>query len=143
MSNALGGLLDRALNNFLISKRQGLNSIGQDGGPELSSGTLQLLGKLCATRFRSEANQPQSASQCRQDSIKEKSRNLGHASELRQIISRGKAKTDCNEITYPSSQLDRLAMALSDRQDQPPYACPVCDDRYYKKQFQIYCQTLL
>ncbi|XP_075213091.1 uncharacterized protein LOC142319563 isoform X2 [Lycorma delicatula] len=134
MSSALGGLLDRALNNLLCSKGQGQGQSGQENGPELSSGTIQLLGKLCAVRRKTEGSGGiLQGMQCRQDG-KEKNYSSALATELRQIISRGKCKTEnsspCNNTVSPSTTLDHLALVLANGQEQRPYACPICDDRF-------------
>lgn len=153
MSNALGGLLDRALNNLLGTKSKGSESV--DAQPELNSGALQLLGKLCAVKKRTGNDLKLSGGTLQllgrlravknKDEVQHKVHsNQSLATELRNILNRGKQSTPVNKAALaasvssppslatevnPINLLDHLAVCSNDVQ-QRPYGCPICGIRF-------------
>lgn len=153
MSSALGGLLDRALNNLLGTKSKGSESV--DAQPELNSGALQLLGKLCAVKKRTGNDLKLSGGTLQllgrlravknKDEVQHKVHsNQSLATELRNILNRGKQSTPVNKAALaasvssppslatevnPINLLDHLAVCSNDVQ-QRPYGCPICGIRF-------------
>ena len=103
----------------------------ENGVIRLSGGTLQLLGRLRAVKNKDEAQH-------------KTHNNQSLATELRNILNRGKQYTPVNKAALaasvssppslatevnPISLLDHLAVCSNDVQ-QKPYGCPICGIRY-------------
>uniref|UniRef100_A0A1B6EGH7 C2H2-type domain-containing protein n=1 Tax=Clastoptera arizonana TaxID=38151 RepID=A0A1B6EGH7_9HEMI len=141
MSNALGGLLDRALNNLLGAKQKNAEI---DAQPEL--GALQLLGKLCAVRRRvGNENMKLSGDTLQllgrlRAAAKRKEMRLGIKGTLgfnskmsgvnkANLSASVSSDVSSNPEIKPTNLLDHLAVCSNDI-DQRPYACPICDVRF-------------
>ncbi|XP_039279219.1 uncharacterized protein LOC111064391 isoform X2 [Nilaparvata lugens] len=143
MSIALGSLLDKALNNLLGAKNQ---------DHELNTGAIQLLGKLCAVRRKSQLKSGGGGGGSSAD-LDHRTLTFKTTAKLRSLMAgdhnlpklpwlggvaggsgTGAAATGTvkpGTLPPPETLVDHLAMMLADGKPvDNSYACPVCGQKF-------------